>query len=129
MSDDSRTTGFPNSTIDHSERSLNLHEFAVHHPEATFFWTVEGDAMQGAGIFPGDLLVVDRVVEARLGDVVVAWAGSDYVVRRLGTLVGHVALLPDHPGYAPLVFGDAETCEVWGTVIYVLHDPNGRGRR
>ena len=59
----------------------------------------------------------------------VAWSGSEYVVRRLGTLDGHVALLPDHPGYPPLVFHEADTCEVWGTVIYVLHDPNRRGHR
>jgi DNA polymerase V len=128
MGDDGRTTGFPNPATDHSESSLDLHRYAVRHPEATFFWTADGEAMQGAGIFSGSILVVDRAVEARLGDVVVAWAGGDYVVRRLGTLDGHVALLPDHPGYEPLVFQEAEECEVWGVVIYVLHDPNKRGR-
>jgi DNA polymerase V len=129
MGDDGRTTGFPNPMQDHSEKSLNLHEFVVRHPEATFFWHADGDAMQGAGIFDGDVLVIDRAVEAQRGQVVVAWAGHGYLVRRLGNIDGHVALLPEHPDYVNIVFGDAEECEIWGVVIYVLHDPNGRGRR
>ncbi|MBA3824188.1 MAG: translesion error-prone DNA polymerase V autoproteolytic subunit [Ktedonobacterales bacterium] len=129
MSDDGRTTGFPNPTSDHSESSLDLHRYAMRHPEATFFWTADGDAMQGAGIFHGDILVVDRLVEARLGDVVVAWVGQDYLVRRLGTSDSHVALLPEHPDFVTIVFAEAEECEVWGVVTYVLHDPNQRGRR
>ncbi len=124
---DANTTGFPSPAADYMERSLNLHHFAVRHAEATFFWRAEGEAMRDAGISSGDILVVDRAVQALPGQVVVATVGGEFVVRRWRRDDVGVVLYAEHPDYPPLIIQGEEVCEIVGVVIYVLHDPN-RGR-
>ena len=122
------TTGFPNPTSDHTEQSLDLHRFAVRHPDATYFWRVKGESMRDAGMSSGDVLVIDCAIEARSGDVVVAKVQGEYLVRRLRHVAGHMTLEADHPGYPILIFQEEEPCEIWGVVVYVLHNPNPERR-
>jgi len=124
---ESDTTGFPNPATDHAESSLDLHQYAVRHPQATFFWRAEGDAMRDAGISSGDVLVVDRAVQPVPGQVVVATVGGEFLVRRWRRDAASLVLYAEHPAYPPLVIQSDEECQIVGVVIYVLHDPN-RGR-
>lgn len=127
MSDIPRnTTGFPNPAQDYAESSLNLQQYAVRHPEATFFWRAQGDAMQGAGISSGDILIVDRAIEAHPDNVVVAIIGGEYLVRRWRRIAEGIVLSAEHPDHPPILIEHEEECQIWGVVIYVLHNPNGR---
>jgi DNA polymerase V len=120
------TTGFPSLAQDYAESSLNLHAYVVRHPEATFFWRAQGGGMQGAGIFSGDILVVDRAVEPHQGDVVVAAVAGEYLVRRWYREPEGIMLLAEHPDHPPLLVSAEEPCECWGVVVAVVHDPNRR---
>ncbi len=113
--------GFPAPGDDLVERVLDINDLVVKHPAATFFVRVEGDSMVGVGIFSGDVLVVDRAVEARDGHVVVAAVNGELVVKRLsfkktagGTML---QLVSENDTYAPIVVGEDETCFVWGVVV------------
>ncbi len=64
--------GFPSPAEDHIEKTLDLNEFLVRHPQATFFVRVSGDSMAGAGIHDKDILVVDRSIEPAHGKIVIA---------------------------------------------------------
>ena len=64
--------GFPSPADDYLEQPLDLNELLITHPAATFAVRVAGDSMIGAGIFPGDIAIVDRAVTARDGHVVLA---------------------------------------------------------
>ena len=75
--------GFPSPAADHYDRRLDLNEHLVLHPEATFFLRVKGNSMIGAGIHDGDLLVVDRSLEANHGRVVIAVLDGELTVKRL----------------------------------------------
>jgi DNA polymerase V len=101
---------------------INLHALVVSHPEATFFWRCAG-AMAHAGIFDGDILVVDRAREARDGDVVVASHAGGYVIRRYRVEHG-IDLLYAESGAEDLA--PVADFEVWGVVIYSVHDPHRR---
>lgn len=112
----SPAAGFPAPGDDMVEKSLDVHDLLVKHPDSTFFVRVEGDSMEGAGIFSGDVLVVDRSVEARTGRIVVAAVNGELVVKRLGILAGEQVLLSENTAYEPIVIGSGEDCFVWGVV-------------
>lgn len=108
--------GFPAPGDDMVEKSLNVHEYLVKHPVSTFFVRVEGDSMEGAGIFSGDILVVDRSVEAVSGKIVVAAVGGGLVVKRLAKLNGSMVLMSENETYAPITVTGDEECFIWGVV-------------
>ena len=111
--------GFPSPAGDYVEGEIDLNEWLVGNRLATYFVRVEGDSMAGE-IRSGDLLVVDRSLEARHGDVVVACLGGEMTVRRLVLEGGRRSLAADNPAYAPVeVGGDAELT-VWGVVTYAV---------
>lgn len=109
--------GFPAPGDDQVERALDINDLVVKHPASTFFVRVEGDSMVGAGIFSGDVLVVDRAVEAKDGRIVVAAINGEMVVKRLGKLQGQEVLLSENVEYEPILVSEDENCVIWGTVV------------
>lgn len=113
--------GFPSPADDYLEGKLDLNQYLVKHPAATFFVRVTGDSMIGAGIHSGDLLIVDRSLEPKDGNVVIAVLDGDLTVKRLFIREGKPALLPDNDQYSPVEVGEHATVEVWGVVTNVIH--------
>ncbi|MEC4439138.1 S24 family peptidase [Klebsiella pneumoniae] len=64
--------GFPSPAAGYEKQDLNLHEYCVRHPSATYFLRVEGNSMEDARIHDGDVLVVDRALEPEHGSIVIA---------------------------------------------------------
>lgn len=113
--------GFPSPADDYIENSLDLNEYLVKHPAATFFVRVTGDSMTGAGINSGDILIVDRALTPVSGAVVVAALNGEFTVKRLVTAGGGISLLPENPAYKPVEITNGTEFEVWGVVTYVIH--------
>jgi DNA polymerase V len=114
--------GFPSPADDFVEGPLDLNELLIRRPETTFFLRVRGGSMEGAGIHSGDLLVVDRSLEPRSGDVVIAAVGGDLTVKRIEKKEGGVYLVPDGPGYEPIEVTSSEELFIWGVVRHVIHE-------
>lgn len=114
--------GFASPADDYIETPLDLNQYLIQHPAATFFLRVEGDSMLGAGIHDGDLLVVDRSLEAKDGKVVIAALNGELTVKRLQMREeGGISLLPENPDY-PEIKVTAETdLVIWGVVSNVIH--------
>lgn len=121
------SAGFPSPAEDYVEKTLDLNELCIKHPAATFFVRVEGESMIEAGIFPGDVLVVDRSLEATHGDIIIASLESEMTVKQLHLTPPPVRLLPRNQAYQPIVIEDAMTLEVFGVVTNVIRSL-GRGR-
>ena len=111
--------GFPSPAEDYLEGSLDLNRHLLKHPAATFYFRVTGDSMKDAGIHSGDLLVVDRSLEATDGSVVVAVVGGDFTVKRLRVKGGRVRLVAENPSHPPLP--DPGDFKVWGVVTFCIH--------
>ncbi|KKO44302.1 UV protection and mutation protein [Arsukibacterium ikkense] len=111
--------GFPSPAQDYVERTLDLNELCIRHPNATFFVRVEGDSMIDAGIYAGDVLVVDRSVNAEHGDVVVAAVGSEFTVKELCTQP-LLQLLPRNPAYKPITLCEGDELNIFGVVTNVI---------
>jgi DNA polymerase V len=108
--------GFPAPGDDMVERPLDLNDLLIENPTATFFVRVSGDSMEGARIFAGDILVVDRSVTARTGSIVVAAVYGELVVKRLMKTPAGMVLASENPDYEPIVVSEAEDCYIWGVV-------------
>lgn len=109
--------GFPAPGDDQVERVLDINDLLVQHPASTFFVRVQGDSMEGAGIFSDDVLVIDRAIEARDGHIVVAAINGEMVVKRLYIDKGVLELHSENEAYRPIVVSEEEDCTIWGVVV------------
>ena len=113
--------GFPSPANDYLDPGLDLNELIIRHPAATFFVRVEGESMIGAGIHPGDTLVVDRAEEPTDNKVVVAVINNEFTVKRIRCTQGQLLLESDPPERPSMRITEEMDFEVWGVVTYVLH--------
>ena len=113
--------GFPSPADDYLEQHLDLNEFLIEHPAATFFMRVEGDSIIGAGIQSGDLIIVDRAAPVGDNKVVVATVNGEFTIKRIKQRGTTLMLMPDNDQYPPLMVTDEMQVEVWGVVTYVIH--------
>lgn len=113
--------GFPSPADDYLEGTLDLNRHLIKHPAATFFVRVTGDSMIGVGIHSGDLLVVDRSLEATDGHVIVATLDGELTVKRLSKQGQTIRLLPANPNYQPIEIQPQQDFEIWGVVTNVIH--------
>ncbi len=109
--------GFPSPAVDYLEGELDLNELLIRNPSATFYVRLAGDSMIKAGLFDGDILVVDRAVKARHKHIVVAVLDGELTVKRLWSRGGVVELRPENPSYEPIRIADGQELTVWGVVI------------
>jgi DNA polymerase V len=113
--------GFPSPADDYRESELDINELVIAHPEATFYVRVSGDSMEGAGICEGDVLVVDRALDARENAIIVALVNGEFTVKRLFTSGDTLLLMPENPRYDPLPITEEMEFRVWGIATYVIH--------
>lgn len=113
--------GWPSPAADYEETPLSLDELVNVSSCSTFLVRARGDSMVGAGIYDGDVLVVDRGKDASMGDVVVAIFDGNFTVKRLGKIDGQYALIAENPAIAPIMVSEGQEVDVWGVVRWNLH--------
>lgn len=113
--------GFPSPAQDYVEGTLDLNELCIKRPASTFMVRVSGDSMEGVGIFANDILVVDRSLEARHGDTVIATVDGEFTVKEL-QLRPRVRLVAHNPRYQPLELGADHELEIFGVVTSVIRN-------
>jgi len=113
--------GFPSPADDYVESLLDLNEHLIRHPAATFFVRASGQSMVNAGIHDGDLMIVDRAISPRDGDVVVAALYGDLTVKRIRKRGGRLLLEPDNGEYPAIEVPADADFHVWGVVTYTVH--------
>jgi len=114
------TTGFASPADDFLEGRLSLDALLVLNKDSTFFVRAEGDSMVGAGIFNGDLLVVDRSLNPTSGSIVIAVVDGELTVRRLIRHEVTVILKPENPSFKEIEFRDEQELQVWGVVTSTI---------
>ena len=112
--------GFPSPAQDYVEQTLDLNEYCIRHPAATYFVRVQGDSMIDGGIHDGDLLIVDRAIEPKHGDIVIAGFHCELACKRLETNP-ILQLVPMNPNYPKIRVPDDTELDIHGIVLHVLH--------
>lgn len=116
----STCAGFPSPAEDLQERRIDLSEYLITHPQATFIIRVRGISMVEAGIFDGDLLVVNRALRPKHNCIVVAVIEGEYTVKYLYQRQGRVRLKAANPTYPDIVPREGQTLEIWGVVTAAI---------
>jgi len=113
--------GFPSPADDYIEDRLDLNEHLVAHPNATFYVRVSGESMLNAGIQDGDTLVVDRSLEARNDDIVIATLNGEFTVKRLVYRASLPWLIPCNPDFPEIELTEDMETVIWGVVTSTIH--------
>lgn len=114
--------GFPSPAADHIEKHISLDElFDIRAPHV-YLVKIDGDSMQGAGIYDGDLVIVDRSAYAEHGDIVIAALNSEPVCKRLWMCGGSVILQSENPRFPARHVMEGDELSIWGVVRYSIRD-------
>jgi DNA polymerase V len=113
--------GFPSPAADHVEERIDINSHLIRNKEASFLFGVKSDSMVGIGIYPGDTLLVDRSIEAKHNDIVLAVLDGNFTVKRLYKRGGVVRLVAENNLYPPIAVKEGQELMVWGVVTYNLH--------
>ena len=115
------SAGFPSPAADYEEGKLDLNKHLIKNPAATFFVRVTGDSMVGAGIHHGDMLIVDRSLEPKDKNVVIAVINGELTVKRIRIKKKKIILEPENEDYPTQEITEETEFEVWGIVTNVIH--------
>ena len=114
------SAGFPSPATDFTDSTLDLNEYCIRHPSASYYLRASGDSMIESGIQSGDLLVVDRAVTPGHGSIVIACIEGEFTVKKL-CLHPRLCLMPMNPAYSP-IYVDPDELEIFGVVTHSIHD-------
>jgi DNA polymerase V len=118
---ESVSAGFPSPADDYLEGRIDLNEFLIINPAATFLVRVTGDSMNDAGIYSGDILIVDRSLTPKDNNIIIAVIDSELTVKRLRLIKNKFYLHPENIKYKPIEITEQMNFEVWGVVRTVIH--------
>jgi DNA polymerase V len=108
--------GFPAPADDHVDKRLNPSEYLIENDDSTFFVRVKGDSMIDAGIFEGDVLVIDRLPVPKVGDIVLAMLDGEFTVKTLGKSKQGPRLIPANKQFPVIEVMSGQAFEIWGVV-------------
>ena len=114
------SAGFPSPAEDFTELSISLDKHLIQNPAATFMAYANGNSMVQAGIHHGDILIIDRSLDARNSDIIIAVLHGEFTVKRLSIVKDTFFLIPQNPQYSPINISDDMDFEIWGVVIYSI---------
>lgn len=113
--------GFPSPAQDYITETIDLNRELIEHPASTFYAKVVGDSMAGEGITEGDILVVDKSIEAEHGDLAVCCLDGEFTLKRLRFMPGNrLWLMPSNRRYKPIEVTPESDFMVWGVVLYTI---------
>jgi DNA polymerase V len=113
--------GFPSPAADHTQERIDLNKQLIRNKEATYIFRVKGDSMIGAGIYEGDALLVDRSMDPKHNNIVIAQLNNEFTVKRLYRRGGVVKLIAENPIYPPRLIKEEDDFIVWGVVTNNIH--------
>ena len=120
MAQDGIHAGFPSPATDYMTQAIDLNKELVKHPAATFYGRVVGDSMIDAGVDEGDILVIDRSLTAKDGDMAVCFVDGEFTLKYLRIKDGELTLVPANPNYTEIPITEGIQFRMWGVVTYII---------
>ena len=118
---DSVSAGFPSPADDYTEENIDLNEHLISNPFSTFLLRVKGESMINAGIKDKDLIIVDKSLIAKPGDIVIAMIDGEFTIKRLSIKNDELYLKAENHNYPDFSFKNHIDVQIWGVVIYSIH--------
>ncbi len=119
---DKVSAGSPSPATDYMENKLDLNEYLIRHPAATFIVKASGSSMVNADIYSDDLLIVDRSVTPKSNNIVIASIFGDLTVKKLKKKEKSFFLISANDEYPSIEVKEEMECFIWGVVTYIIHE-------
>jgi DNA polymerase V len=114
--------GYPSPTGDLQEEKINLADILIKRPNSTFLIRVSGNSMDGVGIKNGDIIVVDRSLDPKDGDIALCVLNGEFTLKRLKFKSnGEIYLVPENPNFKEIKVKETDDFQIWGIVTYIIH--------
>lgn len=113
-------SGFGAAADDYMERGIDLNEQLIRNKPATFFMRVSGNSMINAGIFNGDIVIVDRSIKPTNGKIVIAVVDGEMLIRRYEKTINRLRLISETPKLSAVEVGEFMDFKIWGVVVYII---------
>ena len=114
--------GFPSPAQDFMEYALDLNKELIRHPASTFLARVQGDSMKDAGVYDGDLLVIDKSLPPFDGAMAVCYVDGEFTVKFIKINKNGIWLVPANETYRPIRITGQNNFLIWGIVTYSVHN-------
>ncbi|HNV82459.1 MAG TPA: translesion error-prone DNA polymerase V autoproteolytic subunit [Tenuifilaceae bacterium] len=115
------SAGFPSPADDYIEGKLDLNRQLIKNPSSTFFARVRGTSMTDVGINDGDILIIDKSLEAKHNSVLVCFIDGEFTVKKVQKIKGELFLIPQSKDFAPIKVSRESDFRLWGVVTYCIH--------
>ena len=116
----SAACGFPSPADDYLDQPLDFNELLIENPAATFAVRIAGESMTGAGLYPGDIAVVDRSRTPVDGSIVLALLGGEFTIKRYRRKGARIWLQAENPGFSDINLDEESAFEVWGVIAKAI---------
>ena len=120
--------GFASPAQDYLDGGIDLNRELVKNPASTFYGKVSGSSMVGAGIEDWDILVIDKSLQARDGDIAVCFVDGEFTLKRVQTDGDIIWLIPENPKYKPIKITKNNDFAIWGVVTYSIKNVQKKNR-
>lgn len=114
--------GFPSPADDFLDLDINLQDFLIKHPSATFCVRVNGSSMEKANIYSGDVMIVDKSLSPKNNSIVLAVIDSEFTVKRIKKNGTKLYLNPENDAFNPIEITEEMDFNVWGVVTHIIHE-------
>lgn len=118
------SAGFPSPASDYVDKSVDLNEILIKNKPASFLVRALGDSMINCGIFPGDILIVDKSITPNQKNIVIAILNGEFTVKRFIKENEKIILRPENNKYKDFEIKEDDDFKIWGVVTFVIHNPN-----
>lgn len=124
--DEGIKAGFPSPAQDYISQTIDLNKELIHHPACTFCGRVSGDSMKDAGLSDGDILVIDKSMEPRSGDMAVCYIDGEFTIKYIRIELDVIWLIPANEKYHPIRVTKDNDFIIWGIVTYSIKNHKRR---
>jgi DNA polymerase V len=114
------SAGFPSPALDFIDLTIDMNKHLVKHPATTFYGRVKGQSMKDAGIFDGDLLVIDKSLQPTDNKIAVCYIDGEFTIKRIQIQKDCVWLIPENEAYQPIKVTADNDFIIWGMVTHVI---------
>jgi DNA polymerase V len=114
------SAGFPSPAMDFIDISIDLNKHLIKHPASTFYGRVKGVSMKDAGIYDGDLLIIDKSLSPKNNQIAVCYVDGDFTIKRISVNAGSCWLIPENKDYKPIKITEDNDFQIWGVVTHVI---------
>jgi DNA polymerase V len=114
------SAGFPSPALDFIDLTIDMNKHLVKHPATTFYGRVKGQSMRDAGIFDGDLLVIDKSLQPTDNKIAVCYIDGEFTIKRIQIQKDCIWLIPENEAYQPIKVTADNDFIIWGMVTHVI---------